>query len=57
MTSEVILESIIYLVVIIVLHKIIKIYLLNVEHLFDNKSLDTFAEHFDSSNITTESVS
>ena len=55
MTSEVILESIIYLVVIIVLHKIIKIYLLNVEHLFDNKSLDTFAEHFDSSNITTES--
>ena len=55
MTSEVILESIIYLVVIIVLHKIIKIYLLNVEHLFDNKSLDTFTEHFDDSNITTES--
>jgi len=55
MTSEVILESIIYLVVIIVLHKIIKIYLLNIEHLFDDKSLDRFAEHFDNSNITTES--
>tara|TARA_B110001450_G_scaffold186468_1_gene174510 strand:+ start:949 stop:2010 length:1062 start_codon:yes stop_codon:yes gene_type:complete len=55
MTSEVILESIIYLVVIIVLHKIIKIYLLNVEHLFDNKSLDTFTEGFDNGNNTTES--
>jgi hypothetical protein len=54
MTSEVILESIIYLVAIVVLHKIIKIYLLNVEHLFDTTDIAKYKEPFNNFN-TTES--
>ena len=53
MSSVVILESIIYLSFIIILHRVIKLYLLNVEHYFDN-TLDNYKEPFSDLN-TNES--